>query len=252
MAQAMIKAVLSDGADYAIAFSQRNESHGRAFAEEWGLTFMPDNAALYETSDAVVLAVKPQQLEAVAADLRSSQANPLVLSILAGTPLARLAELVGHDRLIRVMPNVAASVGASMSIMAPNPGLDDGDIKWAEGFLATIGRTVILDEASLDKAGTVNGCGPAFFFQILEACSDALVALGIPRAVSYEIAAQTMKGSAELALQDGAHPACLKDKVTSPGGTTIAGICAMEKAGVRSGLIDAVMASYAQTLKISQ
>ncbi|MFP5520835.1 pyrroline-5-carboxylate reductase [Peptococcus simiae] len=252
MAQAMMPAIKTSGLDCTLAFSQRNRDHGRAFADRLGVRFVPNNSNLYGQVDVVVLAVKPQQLADLDLALAPGQETPLVLSLLAGTPLGQLRQALGHDRLIRVMPNVAASVAASMTVMAAGPGLSQEDIDLAKRILDTIGRTVILDEEGLDKAGALNGCGPAFFFQIMEACADALVALGIPRAISYEIAAQTMKGSADLALADQTHPAVLKDKVTSPGGTTIAGVCAMEKAGVRSGLIEAILASYGRTKEMSQ
>lgn len=252
MAQAMMPAIKASDLDCTLAFSQRNQGHGHAFAERLGVQFIPSNSDLYAQMDVVVLAVKPQQLGNLDLPLAPGQEAPLVLSLLAGTSLKQLSGVLGHDRLVRLMPNVAAFVAGSMTVMAPGPGASQEDVDLAKSILDTFGRTVTLDEEGLDKAGALNGCGPAFFFQIMEACADALVALGIPRAISYEIAAQTMKGSADLVLAEQTHPAILKDKVTSPGGTTIAGVCALEKAGVRNGLIEAVLASYARTKEMSQ
>ncbi len=240
---------------FSLTFYNRNEERRQYMSDTYGITAASNNAALYEQADVVVLAVKPQQFSQVVETLRQFDVlkkKPLIISIMAGVPLAYLADVLENDRLIRVMPNVAAQVKASMSAIACSDATTDEDAALAEAVFASIGGTFLVSEAQLDAASAVNGCGPAFFFQIIEACADALVDLGIPRAMAYEISAQTMAGSAALVLKSNEHPAVLKDKVTSPGGTTIAGTIAMEQYGVRAGIMAAIEASYEKNKALSE
>lgn len=241
--------------NFSLIFYNRNSDRRSYISETYGLLPASDNAALYEQADVVLLAVKPQQFSQVVETLRQFDVlkkRPLVISIMAGVTLEKLAGDLENDRLIRVMPNVAAQVKASMSAIACGEGATEADAALAEDIFSSIGGTFLVSEAQLDAASAVNGCGPAFFFQIIEACADALVALGIPRAMAYEISAQTMAGSAALVLESKEHPAVLKDKVTSPGGTTIAGSIALERCGVRAGMMAAIEASYEKNKALSE
>lgn len=240
---------------FSLTFYNRNEKRRQYVNDTYGINAASDNASLYEQADVVVLGVKPQQFSQVVETLQQSgvlKKKPLVISIMAGVPIAYIADELDNERVIRVMPNVAAQVKASMSAIACGEAITDEDAAFAESIFNSIGRTFLVSEEQLDAASAVNGCAPAFIFQIIEACADALVALGIPRAMAYEISAQTMKGSASLVLESNEHPAVLKDKVTSPGGTTIAGVIAMEHYGVRAGIMAAIEASYEKNKALSE
>lgn len=255
MAQAIMGGLLREVEASAITFYNRNEARREALAERLGCLAAENNAHAYSAAEIVILAVKPQQLDAVAAELRAAgalAAKPLVISILAGTELAKLQALLESDRIVRAMPNVAARVGASMTVLAAGEAVSEADRAAAAWIFEQVGQALWLSEPGLDQASAVNGCGPAFFFMAMEACADALVALGIPRPDAYTLTAQTMVGSGLLQLADGAHPGLLKDRVTSPAGTTIAGVLALEANGLRHAFAEAVTASYRRTLALSE
>ena len=202
-----------------------------------------NNRQVVERSSVVLLAVKPQMIPAVAAELHGQLGEKLLISIAAGVRLKALAEAFGTDRLIRVMPNMPALVGCSASGYSLGAGASADDAKLAEQLFGSVGRAVAVDEKLLDAVTGLSGSGPAFVFVMIEALADGGVRMGLPRAVALELAAQTCKGAAEMVLTTGEHPATLKDRVASPGGTTIAGLQALETGAVRAAMMAAVEAA---------
>jgi pyrroline-5-carboxylate reductase len=208
-----------------------------------GCNVAASNRQVVERSSVVLLAVKPQMVPSVAAELHGQLGDKLLISIAAGVRLKTLAEAFGTSRLIRVMPNMPALVGCSASGYSLGAGVSSDDGQAAQRFFGAVGRAVAVDEKLLDAVTGLSGSGPAFVFVMIEALADGGVRMGLPRAVALELAAQTCKGAAEMVLTTGEHPATLKDRVASPGGTTIAGLQALETGAVRAALMGAVEAA---------
>lgn len=202
------------------------------------------NRELVQKSDIVVLAVKPQHVSVVAADIGGTLgARKLVISIAAGITLARLAEGLRTQRVVRVMPNTPALVGQGASAYSLGTAATPEDDQLVGQLFGAVGRTAKVDEKLLDAVTGLSGSGPAYVCVMIEALADGGVKMGLPRDVALAFAAQTLRGAAELVLTSGEHPAVLKDKVASPGGTTIAGLAALEEHGLRGALIAAVEAA---------
>jgi pyrroline-5-carboxylate reductase len=205
---------------------------------------LPDNRRVVERADVIFLAVKPQSVAGVLSELSGRMgADKLVISIAAGVRLKSLAEGFGPARLVRVMPNTPCLVGLSASAYSMGPGTTPADAELVAGLLGAVGRAVAVDEKLLDAVTGLSGSGPAYVYVMIEALTDGAVRIGLPREVAAMLAAQTFKGAAEMVLATGEHPAALKDRVASPGGTTIAGLQALEAHGVRAALMAAVEAA---------
>jgi pyrroline-5-carboxylate reductase len=207
-----------------------------------GIRTTTDNHALLRESDVVVLAVKPQAIDKVltdvGADLRSDQ---LLISVAAGVPIDALeARLPAGARVVRSMPNTPATVQAGATAIAGGAHAHEDDLRIARELFEAVGRVVVLDEALLDAVTGLSGSGPAYVMLIIEALADGGVKVGLHRDTALLLAAQTVYGSAQLLLETGEHPGRLKDMVTSPGGTAIAGLHTLESGALRKTLIDAV------------
>lgn len=216
-------------------------------------TAVASNAAVLERADVIFLAVKPQSMCGVLAEIAPNlEPRHLLISIAAGITLATLARGVGEaSRLVRVMPNTPCLVGAGASAYALGSQATEADGALVEKLLSTVGVTGRVPENLLDAVTGLSGSGPAFGYVIIEALSDAGVCAGLPRELSTRLAAQTMLGAAKMVLETRQHPGALKDAVASPGGTTIAGLMAMEQAGVRAGLMEAVVAAWERSRELS-
>ncbi len=202
----------------------------------------------------LVIAVKPAQVIPAVQDLREAL-NPghLILSIAAGVRLNQLQSAVPAGvRVVRVMPNTPALVGASATAYARAPGCTPEDGQWVQRLLASIGIAFELEEGLLDAVTGLSGSGPAYAFLMIEALSDGGVAAGLPRDIATRLAAQTLFGAAKMVLETGQHPGVLKDQVTSPGGTTIEGLHEIERGGVRGILMQAVRAATARSRSLGQ
>jgi pyrroline-5-carboxylate reductase len=194
-------------------------------------------------ADGAVVAVKPGDVESACRALAAVDV-PRVLSIAAGVPIARLEAALGPDvAVVRAMPNTPALVGAGASAIAGGSRASADDLGWAEDVLAAVSTVVRVPESLLDAVTGLSGSGPAYVFLVAEALIDGGVAAGLPRDVSTTLATQTLLGSARLLVESGEGPEALRAAVTSPGGTTAAGLRALEAAGVRSALIEAVLAA---------
>jgi pyrroline-5-carboxylate reductase len=225
----------------------------QAFTAETGLPAGPDNRAVVTASDVLVLAVKPQSMAALLAEVRSEVRRQLVVSIAAGVTLRQLTETLGPDcRLVRVMPNTPCLVAASASGYTPGERATPEDIALVDRLLNAVGRAFRVPETLLDAVTGLSGSGPAFVYLMIEALSDGGVRVGLPRDVATALAAQTVLGSAKMVLETGSHPGVLKDAVASPGGTTIAGLHALERAGVRGALMDAVEAATRRATELGK
>lgn len=202
------------------------------------------------SSSAILLAVKPHIIGAVCEDIKSAPSDALIISIAAGIKLQTLESLLPGKRIVRVMPNTPCLVGEAASGFSLGTNATEEDRKLVQTIFNAVGIAVEVTENLLDAVTGVSGSGPAYVFQFIEALSDGGVRSGLPRAVATRLAAQTVKGAAEMVLKTGKHPGLLKDGVTSPGGTTIAGVEALEKAGFRAATMGAVMAATRRSLQL--
>lgn len=195
-------------------------------------------------ADVVVLATKPQSFAKLLPEIRSAAEGKLVVSVAAGVPIDVIEHALGpRARVVRTMPNTPAVVDAGATAIAKGTHASDADIALAEQLFGSVGVTVVLDEAQLDAVTGLSGSGPAYIFMIIEALSDAGVKVGLHRDTAQLLAAQTVMGSAKLLLDTGEHPGRLKDMVTSPGGTAIAGLHTLEAGSLRTTLMNAVEAA---------
>lgn len=234
--------------------SDPSEAARAAFAKEVGAKTTASNPEVAKFADVLVLAVKPDQVSTVLADVRDHfTAKHCLISIAAGMPLAKLeAGLGAGARLIRVMPNTPALVGASATAFALGKSARPEDGELAQKLFSAIGLAFQVKEALLDAVTGLSGSGPAYVCLFIEGLSDGGVAAGLPREVATRLAAQTVLGSAKMVLETGLHPGVLKDMVTSPGGTTIEGLHELEKGKVRGALISAVRAAAEKSRKLGQ
>ena len=237
-----------------ILASDPMESARAAFATQTQGRITGSNAEVVSFARVIVLAVKPGQVPEVLSEIRAGfTADHLLLSIAAGVPLAALeSALPGGTRVIRVMPNTPALVGASASAFALGTAARRPDAELAQNLLGTVGLAFELKESLLDAVTGLSGSGPAYIYLVIEALSDGGVAAGLPREVATKLAAQTVLGSAKMVLETGLHPGALKDMVASPGGTTIEGLCELEKGKLRGTLIGAVRAAAEKSKRLGK
>jgi pyrroline-5-carboxylate reductase len=230
------------------------ETARRRFSEATGAAALADNLEAVRSADVVFLAVKPQQIDAAAGQLAGNlPGEALVVSIAAGVRLAALAgRLGGAVRLVRVMPNTPCLVGQGACGYSLGPMATEEDARLVERLLGAMGAAYRVDETLLDAVTGLSGSGPAFVYVIIEALSDGGVRAGLPRDVATALAARTVLGAAQMVLSTGEHPGVLKDRVTSPGGTTIAGLKALEAGGLRAALISAVEAAALRSIELGR
>ena len=203
-------------------------------------------------ADGVVVAVKPDDVEA-ACRAAAGAGVSRVLSIAAGVPLARLEAALGADvPVVRAMPNTPALIGEGAAAIAPGSAASDDDLLWAEGILGAVGTVVRVKEPLLDAVTGLSGSGPAYVFLVAEAMIDGGVLAGLPRDVSVTLATRTLLGAARLLVESGDGPEVLRAAVTSPGGTTAAGLRVLEQAGVRAAFLDAVAAATERSRQLGE
>lgn len=225
----------------------------QTFTVETGCPAGTDNREVATVSDLLVLAVKPQSMPALLEEIRTHVKGRLVISIAAGITLRQLCTALGPDcRLIRVMPNTPCLIGASASGYSPGENATTEDIGLVDRLLNAVGVAFRLPEHLLDAVTGLSGSGPAFVYLMIEALSDGGVRVGLPRDVATALAAQTVLGAAKMVLETQFHPGMLKDMVASPGGTTIAGLHALERGGVRGALMDAVEAATRRAVELGK
>lgn len=254
MARAIIGGMLREGiaSREDILGSAKTQKTLDAVREAYGIGVESSNRAVAAAADVLILAVKPQFLESVIGEIRDSvKEGTLVISIAAGKTLSWLAE--AFDRplgLVRCMPNTPALVGEGCTGICANDVVTEEELDYSLRLMGSFGRAGLVEERLMDAVGAVSGSSPAYVFMFMEAMADAGVAAGMPRTQAYEFAAQAVLGSAKLVLETGKHPGELKDMVCSPGGTTIEGVRALEKAGFRGAVMDALLAAVEKSGKL--
>jgi pyrroline-5-carboxylate reductase len=255
MGTALVRGILSAGlADAAQVTASDPVAEAREkLRKETGVRVTDSNADVVRSSEVVVLAVYPQVVPRVLPEIAPLVTdNHLMVSIAAGITTRQLLEALGSSRrVVRVMPNTPALVGAGAAAYCLAGGADDADARFIAELLGVVGRAWRLDERHLDAVTGLSGSGPAYVFTCIEALSDGGVRMGLPRDVATALAAQTVLGSAQMLLQTGLHPAALRDQVTSPGGTTIAGMHALEQGGLRAALMNAVTAATLRSRELA-
>jgi pyrroline-5-carboxylate reductase len=256
MGEALIKGLLAAKlvpADAIFATDVRPERL-KELDRQYGIQVASDNAELVRRADIVILAVKPQIMDAVATEIAPAVTRrKLLISIAAGVATEKIrARLHKDSRLIRVMPNTPALVLEGVTAIAKADGLEPGDLDIAREIFGAVGRVVVLGEELLDAVTGLSGSGPAYVAVVIESLADGGVRMGLDRATAMTLATQTVLGAAKLLLETGLHPGALKDMVSSPGGTTIAGIAALEEGGLRTTLITAVERATQRSRELGQ
>jgi pyrroline-5-carboxylate reductase len=257
MGNAMISGLIDSGASQPenIICSDVQEDLLQDIEAKFGVRTSTSNTAVATDADIVILAIKPQIMVPVLQEIKAClDMSKLVISIAAGVPLAAIESCLNKDlRLIRVMPNVAVAVREGASAIAAGDHTLKEDIDLAMAIFNSVGKCVFLKENNLMDAITgLSGSGPAYIFLIVDALADAGVRVGLHRKDALLLASQTILGSAKMLLETGEHPGPLKDSVTSPGGTAIAGLHALEKGGLRTTLINAVEAATQRSVELGE
>lgn len=235
-----------------IKITDKNVELGKAFANETGATFVSTNKEVLD-ADYIFLAVKPQFLSDVFAEIAGNiPTNAVVISMAAGVKLEKLENWAPKARFVRMMPNVCAQIGQAMIAITYNENIKAEEAATVKEILSSAGKVEQVSEKLMDCVTAVSGSGPAFVFMFIEALADAAVRCGMPRSQAYTYAAQTVYGSAGMVLENGQHPAVLKDMVCSPAGTTIEGVAALEKNNFRNAVIEAVTAACDRSIALGK
>jgi len=255
MADALVSGMIASHAavPQRLYVADPSEERRRLFAEKLGPNVFADNVQLTLTCDVLVLSVKPnvvpQVCHGVAAAVTPAH---LVVSIAAGVTVGALQEMLGTDRLIRVMPNTPALIGAGAAAFCTGPGAIEGDALLVEEMLGAVGLCVRVDEEHMDAVTGLSGSGPAYVYMMIEALAAGGVAVGLPADVSARLAAQTVLGAGRMAAETGRDPARLREDVTTPGGTTEQGLRALADAGVREAFVAAVAAATEKSRRLAE
>ena len=256
MAEAIVSCLIAQkvySAD-SILVSEPQASRREFWQQQYRVGVTTDNLAVM-SAETVLLAIKPQILEPVvtALDLAThEELSPLIVSILAGVTIKRLESAFAGCPIIRVMPNTPATVGEAMSAIAVGRDVTPEQTAIASKIFDAVGEVAIVPEYLMDGVTGLSGSGPAYVALMVEALADGGVAVGLPRAIAQKLAIQTVLGTAKLLQESGMHPAELKDRVSSPGGTTIAGVAALEKGGFRATVMEAVKAACDRSQELGQ
>lgn len=255
MAEAIIKGMIAGGiAPERIRVAEPQETRRQQLAAVYGVQTTADNTAVADGCATLILAVKPQVAAGVCAGLRGTiGSDTLLISIMAGVTCARLEEWLGGSvRVVRAMPNTPALVLAGATAIAAGSGATPGDMETAAMLFSLIGSCCQLEEKLLDAVTGLSGSGPAYVLTFIEALADGGVKNGLPRDAALSLARQTLLGTAKLLAESGEHPGSLRDKVTSPGGTTIAGLHALEKGSFRATVMNAVEAATLRSKELGK
>jgi pyrroline-5-carboxylate reductase len=222
--------------------------------ETHGVTVTSSNAEAAEEGQVVVLSIKPQSLPIVMPEIRGHlRRQDLLLSIIAGAPIRRLADGVAHASVIRAMPNTPAQIGQGITVWTATPEVSEVHKQQAHAILGSLGEEIFVDdERYLDMTTALSGTGPGYVFMFMEAMIDAGVHLGFSRHVARQLVFQTMRGSVEYAAQSGKHVAELRNQVTSPGGTTAEALYHMEKGGLRTVISRGIWAAYQRSISLGK
>ena len=256
MAESLLAGLLRKGVTSAerLTVSDPHSQRREWLARRFGIAVHADNRAAAQGADLIVLCVEPQVLDSVLADLSSIlTSNLLLISVAAGYPLSRLQkQLKTATRLVRAMPNTPSTIGEGVTALSLVPGLSSQDQDRARCLFESVGKVVVVEERLMDAVTGLSGSGPAYVFAMIEALADGGVLMGLSRATAQVLAAQTLAGAARMVLEQGTHPAVLKDRVASPGCTTIAGLSRLEQGRLRATLMSAVTAAAQRSQELGQ
>ncbi len=252
MAEAILRGLLQAGMrPEQLVASDPDAARRSHLTEQLGVRTTESNLEVAQACELVLLAIKPAHVEAATADL-PLDAGPLYVSIVAGCRIATLKQRLGSEaRIVRVMPNTPALIGAGISAFCHEPTLDPEDAARAEAVLAAVGRVVHVPESLMDAVTGLSGSGPAYVYLFIEALGEAGVREGLPPAVAGELAIETVLGAARLVRETGEHTAVLRERVSSPGGTTVAGLAALEQEGLRAAVLAGVHAATVRSGELS-
>ena len=236
-----------------VVISDIQPGKAQEMADRLGCAATGDSASVVERARYIFLCVKPQALPSVAQELAPALAGRAVISIAAGVTTASIQNWVGEGvSVLRVMPNTCAAIGKGMLALTAAPGVEERHFAAVEEILSRTGRVERISEALMDQFTAVAGCGPAYVYQFIEGLADGGVLTGLPRREAQIYAAQTVLGAAAMVLESGSHPGVLKDAVCSPGGSTIAGVAALEKRAFRAAALEAVLAAFERNQALGQ
>jgi pyrroline-5-carboxylate reductase len=254
MGEAILRGLHQKGMAKGIVVSELRSDRRDAIKKTYGVETLSDNRAVASQVQVVILAVKPQELKGVLQEIAPAlEPSTLLISIAAGASLGAIASILAKDvRLIRAMPNIAALALESATALSPGAEVSAADLAQAREIFNAMGKTVIVSESLMDAVTGMSGSGPAYVSLFIEALADGGVRMGLPRKDALEMAIQTVLGTARLLTEQGEHPAHLKDRVASPGGTTIAGIAALEAKGFRGAVMEAVAAATQRSKELAK
>jgi pyrroline-5-carboxylate reductase len=253
MGEAMVKCLLDSNMALPrdIVVGDINPARCELLSREYGVAASGDIRTAVRNADLVVLAVKPENLRQVMAEMKTLSPEQLVLSVVAGASLSTLCQGLNHSSVVRAMPNMPVQIGEGVTIWTATAETKEQQKKLAQSILRGLGREIyVSDEKYVDMATALSGSGPAYVFLFIEALVDAGVHIGLPRSVARELVIQTILGSTLIVEKTGKHPAELRNVVTSPGGTTTEALLQLEKGRFRSLLIKAVAAAYRKAKRL--
>lgn len=250
MGGAIVRAICRKYSAAAVLVSALHPEHAQKIAGETGCRAAEKNTEVASAAQYLFIAVKPQYVAGVMQEISGSiRKDAVIISMAAGISLENLRKL-SPVPVVRIMPNMPAQIGEAMTALCCGDDVPAGALADITELLQSAGKVEKVDEKLMDCVTAVSGSGPAYAFMFIEALADAAVRFGMPRKQAYIYAAQTLKGSAAMVLEDGRCPGALKDTVCSPAGTTIEGVAALEKAGFRAAVIDAVTAAYNKSVSM--
>ncbi|MBE5038871.1 pyrroline-5-carboxylate reductase [Ructibacterium gallinarum] len=253
MASALLNGMLSAGmTDVENVTISDADSAKLAVWKEKGVKVTSDNTEVEANSDLIVFAVKPNVIPGVLAQMKGNP-DKIYISIAAGVSVGFLEEKLGSDKkIVRTMPNTPAMVSCGMTVISPNCNLSDEEREMVLRLFDSVGAAMILPEKELEIATAIHGSSPAYIYMMIDAMADAGVRYGLTKANAMKLAAKAVEGSAKMVLQTGIHPEQLKDQVCSPGGTTIAAVCELERTGFRASLQAAIDACVKRNEEMKQ
>ncbi len=245
-----IARILADSGKYEVIASRRKVELARDL-ERHGVTVTRDNREVASKAEVVFLSVKPGKAVKVLDEVADLLAGKILISVAAAVPVERLAAAAPGAKVVRAMPNIALSVGASFTAYCRGPGVTDEDVEIVERLLGEMGSYAEVDEEHMDAVTALSGSGPAYVATLIEAMAYAGLKVGLPRDLAYLSSAQTVLGTAKMYLETGLHPATIKEMVLTPAGTTIEGIFYIEESGIRTALMRAVEAATKRAKEIA-
>jgi len=257
MAEALIRGIITSGLYQKkdILVAEPNDQRREHLEQTYTVKTYSSNVPIFENCRIVILAVKPQTMKALLEDCKGRiQSQHIIITIAAGLPISFYTKMIGKSetKIIRVMPNTPALVLEAASAMSRNTNVSDEELRTAEEIFLAVGEVVLLDEVHLDAVTGLSGSGPAYVFSFVEALIDAGVKSGLTRVVSEKLALQTVSGSIKLLRVSGEHPAALRSKVTSPGGTAITALHVLEKVGFHGIIMDIVESAVIRSKQLGE